>query len=179
MHTIHRNRLQRLTHCALCAAMLAVCAWVSIPAAVPFTMQSFAVFLSLLLLGGKDTAIAVTVYLLLGAAGLPVFSGMQGGFGMILGTHGGFLIGFLLMALTHWLTEQWQMRRGMTIRVCCIGAELLLCYSVGTAWYMLLTGVRALWTALSVCVLPFLLPDAVKLVLAIALCKPLKRQLGQ
>lgn len=177
MNTTQRNPLQLLTRSSLCAALLAVCAWLTVPAAVPFTMQSFGIFLSLLLFGGKLTAIAVTVYVLLGAAGLPVFAGMQGGIGVMLGTHGGFFMGFLFMALTDWLLERWFPHRSMVQRISSIAAELLICYLAGTAWYMLLTDIRDLRAALSICVLPFLLPDSVKLMLAAALCKPLKRRM--
>ena len=59
---------------ALCAAIMAVCSWISIPAAVPFTMQTFGVFLVVGLLRGRNGTLAVLVYILLGAAGLPEFS---------------------------------------------------------------------------------------------------------
>lgn len=179
MQPSSKSRLQQMTRCALCAAMLAVCAWVTVPSAVPFTMQSFGVFLSLLLFGGKTTAVAVTVYLLLGAVGLPVFAGMQGGIGVLFGTHGGFLIGFLLMALMDWAIGRCFPARSMKQQVGCIAAALSVCYLTGTAWYMLLTEPAAPWTALTVCVLPFVLPDALKLCMAAVISRPLQRRLQQ
>ena len=66
-----------LTYVALMAALMAVCAWITIPVGpVPFTMQTFAVFAALGLLGGKRGTLAVVVYLLLGLVGLPVFAGL-------------------------------------------------------------------------------------------------------
>ena len=65
---------KRMTRIALCAALLAPCAWLSIPTQPPFTMQTFGVFLTLLLLGARDGAIAIALYILLGAMGAPVFS---------------------------------------------------------------------------------------------------------
>ena len=94
-----------LALCALFAALIAVCAWISIPATVPFTLQTFAIFAALGLLGGKRGTVAVAVYLLLGAIGVPVFAGFQGGIGALLGTTGGYLLGFLLTALIVWGME--------------------------------------------------------------------------
>ena len=65
--------------CALFAALMAVCSWITIPYVVPFTMQTFAVFVALDLLGWRGTLITVLVYMALGAVGLPVFSGFSGG----------------------------------------------------------------------------------------------------
>ena len=84
---------------ALFAALIAICAWISIPAPVPFTLQTMAVFLAVGLLGGKRGTIAVAVYIMLGAVGLPVFSGFNGGIGALLGPTGGYLIAYPLMAL--------------------------------------------------------------------------------
>ena len=72
-----------ITLIALLTAVIAVCSWISIPAAVPFTLQTFAVFLTAGLLGGKRGTITVIVYILLGAIGVPVFSGFTGGIGHI------------------------------------------------------------------------------------------------
>ena len=91
---------------ALFVAVMAVCSWISIPATVPFTLQTFGVFLSVGLLGGKRGSLAVLVYLLLGAVGLPVFSGFTGGIGHLLGPTGGYIIGFIFSALLMWLAER-------------------------------------------------------------------------
>ena len=83
-----------LVYIAICAVVLAVCSWISIPTAIPFTMQTFGVFCVLLILGGKRGTIAIVVFLLLGAIGLPVFAGFTGGIGIILGTTGGCFSGW-------------------------------------------------------------------------------------
>ena len=67
-----------LCFCAIGAALIAVCAWISIPADVPFTLQTFAIFTVCGLLGGKRGTVSVLVYLLLGAVGAPVFAGFRG-----------------------------------------------------------------------------------------------------
>ena len=87
-------KTRELAYTGILAALIAVCSWISIPTAVPFTLQTFAVFLTLGLLGGRLGTLAVTVYLLLGAVGLPVFAGFHGGLGAFLGATGGYLVGF-------------------------------------------------------------------------------------
>ena len=87
---------------AMFAVIMAVCSWISIPAMVPFTLQTFGVFLAVGTLGGKRGSLAVLIYLLLGAVGLPVFSGFAGGLGYMMGSTGGYIIGFLLSALAMW-----------------------------------------------------------------------------
>lgn len=167
-----------LALCALFAALIAVCAWISIPATVPFTLQTFAVFAALGLLGGKRGTVAIVVYLLLGAVGLPVFSGFQGGIGALLGTTGGYLLGFLLSGLIIWAMEA---RFGDKTRVFIVSAVLgmLVCYAFGTVWYLVVyartKGAVSLATVLGWCVVPFLLPDAVKIALAVLLRGRLKR----
>ena len=79
---------------ALFAVIIAVCSWISIPAAVPFTLQTFAVFTAVGVLGGKRGTLCVLVYLLLGAFGVPVFAGFSGGLGAVFGMTGGYLFGF-------------------------------------------------------------------------------------
>ena len=76
------------------AALMAVCSWISIPTAIPFTLQTMAVFLAVGLLGGKRGTLAVTAYVLLGAVGAPVFANFSGGIGILLGQTGGYILGF-------------------------------------------------------------------------------------
>ena len=169
-----------LALCALFAALIAVCAWISIPATVPFTLQTFAIFAALGLLGGKRGTVAVAVYLLLGAVGVPVFAGFQGGIGALLGTTGGYLLGFLLTALIVWGMEaRFGSKAGVFLLSAVLG--MLVCYAFGTAWYLVVyartKGAISLATALGWCVVPFLIPDAVKIALAVLLRGRLKRHI--
>ena len=169
-----------LALCALFAALIAVCAWISIPATVPFTLQTFAIFAALGLLGGKRGTVAVAVYLLLGAIGVPVFAGFQGGIGALLGTTGGYLLGFLLTALIVWGMEaRFGSKAGVFLLSAVLG--MLVCYAFGTAWYLVVyartKGAISLATALGWCVAPFLIPDAVKIALAVLLRGRLKRHI--
>ena len=158
-----------LCFCAIGAALIAVCAWISIPADVPFTLQTFAIF----------GTVSVLVYLLLGAVGAPVFAGFRGGFASLLGTTGGYLVGFVLLTLiitfaqAHWGQGQW-------VFVLSAAVGLLVCYAFGTAWFLIVytrTGAITLGVVLAKCVLPFLLPDAVKLALATLLRARLYRRI--
>ena len=162
---------------AVCAAVMAVCSWISIPAAVPFTMQTFGVFLAVGLLGGRNGTLAVVIYLLLGAAGLPVFSGFTGGIGHLFGATGGYIIGFVFSALLMWLMEH-LLGRSLKALVASMIAGLLVCYAFGTAWFMVVyardSGSIGLITALSWCVFPYIIPDALKILLAAVITRRLR-----
>ena len=87
--TSTKSKTYDMVYIALFAVLIAICSWISIPTVVPFTLQTFAIFLSLAVLGGKRGTCAVIVYVLLGAVGIPVFSGFKGGIGVLLSTTGG------------------------------------------------------------------------------------------
>ena len=86
---IARNKTLDMVYIALFAVLIAVCSWISIPTTVPFTLQTFGVFVTVGVLGGKRGSLAVLIYLLLGAIGVPVFAGFTGGMGIMLGNTGG------------------------------------------------------------------------------------------
>lgn len=170
-----------ITMIAVCTALIAICSWISIPAAVPFTMQTFGVFLSVGVLGGRRGTLAVSVYLLLGAVGLPVFSGFSGGLGHLFGATGGYIIGFLFSALVMWLIERLR-GRSMKNLVFSMIAGLLTCYAFGTAWFMVVyakdSGSIGLMTALGWCVFPYVIPDALKIALATAITRRVRQAAG-
>jgi biotin transport system substrate-specific component len=163
-------KVKDMTYIAIFAALMAICAWISIPAPVPFTLQTFAVFAAVGMLGGKRGTIAVAVYILLGAVGLPVFSGFAGGPGALLGMTGGYIFGFLAAALVMWGVTRilgngvWPLGLAMLL-------GLLACYALGTVWFMDVyirtKGAITLLAVLSKCVFPFVLPDLVKIGLAL------------
>ena len=180
MNAIARKRISvyDLVMVALFAALIAVCAWVTVPGAVPFTLQTMGVFLAVGLLGGKRGTASVLVYILLGAVGMPVFSGFSGGVGRLLGTTGGYIIGFLVAALAMWAMEaifgkaKWVLPVSMLL-------GLLLCYAFGTAWFLVLytqtKGAISVASVLSMCVVPFIIPDLLKIALALLLTSRLSK----
>ena len=171
-----RISVEELTRIALSVALIAVCSWISVPAAIPFTLQTFAVCLVTALFGLRLGMWTVFGYIALGAVGVPVFSGFRGGPGALLGTTGGYIIGFLLTALAVGLAVR-RYGRKLPVLLCSMAVGILLCYAFGTAWFMFLyarnTGPISLGTALGWCVLPYLIPDAVKLTLAALLTRRL------
>lgn len=167
---------KQLSRCAISVALICVCAWTAIPLpGIAMTMQTFGIFLSLGLLGGKWGTMAVFTYLVLGAVGLPVFSGFQGGIGILLGATGGYLWGFLAICLIDWAITA----RFPTAQLPSMILGLLACYACGTAWYAFgwLNGTASLPAVLVQCVLPYILPDALKLWLAHKLTRRLKRHI--
>lgn len=166
---------------ALFAALIALCAWITIPSVVPFTMQTFGVFMAASLLGGKRGTLAVLVYILLGAVGLPVFSGFGSGVGYLLGKTGGYIIGFVGLTLTMWGVAKIG-GNGAIVRAMGMLAGLFVCYAFGTAWfmnvYMRANGPVSLMTALSWCVIPYILPDLVKMALAMYLSSRIERRVS-
>lgn len=166
-----------LVYIAVGAALLAVCAWISIPLTVPFTMQTFGVFFLLSALGGKRGTCSILVYILLGAIGVPVFAQFSSGLGILLGNTGGYILGFLLsgaiyIVMTKLLGEK------LPVRIAALVLGLAVCYAFGTAWFMYLytkaNGAVTLGTVLSWCVIPFVIPDLVKLALAVVISARLK-----
>lgn len=169
---------KELVFTALMAVIIAVCSWISIPTTVPFTLQTFGVFMAVGLLGGKKGTVSVLVYILLGAVGVPVFAGFSGGIGVLFGTTGGYIVGFLLSGLVYWaMTAAFGEKLPIMIIAMVLG--LLVCYAFGTAWFMIVyaknTAPIGLMTALGWCVFPFIIPDCIKIALAVVLTKQLKK----
>ena len=169
---------------ALSTTIMIICSFITIPFYVPFTMQTFALFIIIGLLGTKKAFISVCLYLLLGAVGLPVFSGFKGGIGTLLGVTGGYLIGFLLTVLVSGpLLRIFSKKHKLTLISHCTSMllGLVVCYAFGTAWYLLIytnsTGSISITSVLAFCVFPFILPDIVKIVLSAYVVKLLKKHI--
>lgn len=181
MRTMGNSKTYDMAYIGVFTVLIAICSWISIPIEVPFTLQTFAVFLSVAILGGKRGTLSVIVYVLLGAIGVPVFAGFTGGFGIILRNTGGYIIGFIFMALTMWLMES-MFGRKLWVQAISMIIGLIVLYAFGTAWFMLVymrsTGAIGLMTVLGWCVIPYIIPDAVKIVLALILSNTLRKPLA-
>ena len=173
-------KTREIAYIGLCTALIAVCSWISIPLTVPITLQTFAIFLTVALLGLKNGIITVLVYILLGAIGLPVFSGFKSGAAVLLGTTGGYIIGFLFSAIVVGLILKFFGKSTLVMFISMI-IGLIVCYIFGTIWFMIVymknTGDIGLVSVLSWCVIPFIIPDIIKIILAIILYKPLSKEL--
>ncbi len=176
MSTKSKITTKDMAYIALFAVIIAICSWLSVPATIPFTLQTFGIFLTVGVLGGKRGTLSVLIYLLLGIIGIPVFSGFTGGVGRLLGTTGGYIIGFLLSAMVMWAMEQFLGKKRWVLAISML-LGLIVCYAFGTMWFMFVyansTGPIGVWTALGWCVFPYIIPDLIKIALALVLCKKL------
>ena len=177
--TISSNRIstKEIVLTAMFTAIITICAWISIPIGpISFTMHTFAVFCAVCILGGRNSFFSVLTYLLLGAVGLPVFAGFKGGIGVLVNTTGGYLLGFLLIPLIYLVAEK-IFGKSLAVRIISLIIGLAVCYAFGTAWFMFIygknTGEIGLMTALGWCVFPYIIPDLLKIALALAICKRL------
>ena len=170
------NKLQTkdIAYIGIFTALLAICSWISfpLPSRISVTLQTFGVFLSVGVLGGRRGTLAVTAYLLLGLAGAPVLADFSGGIGAYLTPSGGYLVGFLFTALLMWGMEQLLGRKKWVLALSMV-LGLVVCYAFGTAWFMVVYPMKGeavgLWTALTWCVFPYALFDGIKIVLALIL----------
>ncbi len=170
-----REKLRCVTQVAMLTAVLAVLSQIAfpMPSGVPLTLQTFAVALCADLGGLKKGFPALLIYLLLGAFGVPVFSHLRGGFGMLFGVTGGFLWGFLPLAL-----------------LCAVGARLphkaaalllaalgtFLCHLCGLLQYMQLSGTGFRESVLLIS-LPYLCKDLISAAAAYAAALAVQRAL--
>ena len=160
--------------CALFTALIAVFSQLALPIGpVPVSLATFGVMLCGLMLGWKRGALSVAVYILLGLAGAPVFAGLQGGAGRLLGPTGGYIVGYMPCAILSALRIR-SIRNQFFSSCAALILGTAACYALGTAWFMLQSG-RALLDSLTLCVLPFLPGDAAKIVLAALLAPRLKK----
>ena len=179
MDVTRSNRVSKLktldmAYIAVGAVLIAICSWIAIPAAVPFTLQTFAVFTMAGLLGGKRGTISILIYILLGAIGVPVFAGFSGGVGILLGSTGGYIIGFIGTALVMWGMEI-LFGKKLIVQIISMIAGLVVCYAFGTAWFMVVyaqsNGAVGLAAVLGWCVIPFIIPDLIKIALAVVISR--------
>ena len=175
------EKLRMVVLASLMAALTAVGAYIYVPIGpVPIILSTLFVILSGLLLGSRWGLTSMALYLLVGAIGLPVFAGGKGGFAHFMGPTGGYLFGYLLASWsTGFISERSRGRMILDILAVIIGSLAL--YALGVPWLKMVTQMS--WTkALMVCVLPFLIGDAIKasvvLILARSVRPILKRQLA-
>ena len=162
--------VRKMVLSALFASLIVLCAWISIPIPpVAVTLQTFGVLMALGVLGGNWGTASILIYLTMGLVGLPVFAGFRGGAGALLDATGGFLWGFMLGGLAYRLTE--KLGKLPAFVLC-----QLICYICGCFWFSRWANCGMGTAALS-CVVPWLIPDAVKLVLAWRLSDRIARQL--
>ena len=158
-----KSKIYTLTRCSLLSALLCVTSPFIIPfGAVPFTLAIMMIMLISNILSVKESLISVLVYIFLGTVGIPVFSGFQGGVSVITGPTGGFILSYIPVAIVVSLMRN----KNFGIRIVAGICALLICYFVGTLHFVLVSGEKSIVSAVTVCVVPFVVPDAIKLVAA-------------
>lgn len=164
--------VKNITLTALMAAFLCVSAPVTIPVGpIPLSAANFVIMLCSVLLGAKRGVAAVALYILIGALGIPVFSGFSGGIGKILEPTGGFIIGYLSLSLIIGALSQKFGEKKWSYPLSMVFGTAVL-YIIGTAWYVITTA-QPITAALAVCVLPFIIGDTAKIVVASLVAPPL------
>jgi biotin transport system substrate-specific component len=179
---------REICYIAMFVAIMAVCSWLSVNIGeIPITLQTMGMCLAGGLLGWKRGGIAVLAYILLGLVGVPVFSGFTGGVAKLVSPTGGYIIGFIFTALIVGVTSDLVQGKKIGLRLGALVAAMIVgiavCYVFGTGWFICLyikahdevTFVGALSYALTKCVLPFILPDLVKIAVAAVLTERLRK----
>ena len=172
------SRTRQITLIGLMTAITCILAPLSIPlpfSPVPISLTNLVIFISVFILGMKDATISFLIYLLLGTVGLPVFSSFRAGLSVLAGPTGGYLIGFIPMAIIAGLVIDRYINKRI---VCLLGmiAGTAVCYLFGTAWlaYQANMGFQA---ALMAGVIPFIAGDLIKMVLAMLIGPQIRSQL--
>lgn len=165
-----KNRIKTYVLISLFTAIIAVCSFITVPAPVPFTLQTFGIFVSLAVLGGKRGIACTFLYILSGVLGIPVFSGFSAGLGHLTGATGGYIIGFIFLSLCYLIITT-VFGNKVTAKAIGLISGLLVCYLFGTLWYMFFYlktfNAEAFISTLSVCVFPFIIPDFIKIASAL------------
>ena len=179
MNSSIRERIKNMVLIALFAVIIAVCAWVHVPTMpIPYSMQNFGVFIAIGILGGKRAFFSIAVYLGIGALGLPVFTGFTGGLGRLFGETGGFLLGFLAIALISWLITAFFKKGTPSVFLSMLIGQLA-SYAIGVFWYWFFYAkggsATSFFGILAMCVLPFLIPDIIKISVATVISDRVKR----
>lgn len=183
------SSVRNITLTAIFVALITVCSWITIPiGSIPITFQTFGVFVTAGVLGAKRGTIAVILYILLGIVGLPVFSGFASGFMRFIpysetGATGGYIIGFIFAAIiiglfdfiTKKVISGW-------IKYVISGVGMLIgdiaCFAFGTVWFAVFNPWGMNWkTSFLTCVVPFIIPDLVKIIAATIVVRRLKKHI--
>lgn len=180
MAIANRKKIFDITEIALMAAIICISSWITVPlGTIPFTLQTFGVFLAFRFLGGKKGLASVAIYILLGAVGLPVFSNFGSGIGKILGPTGGYLLGFAVSGFIITVLEKFD-REKVIFRIITDILSLVSCYALGTVWFYYSVGhgtQMSVLAMLSACVFPFVIPDIAKILLAELISSKLQKAL--
>lgn len=163
-------KIKDLCIISIFSALIVICSWITIPFAIPFTMQLFGIFLASGYLGLKKGFLAILIYLVVGLIGLPVFSNFNGGIGVLFGPTGGYLIGFLFIPLIVGIKKKHTIFSLILLML----LSLIVSYLFGSLWFYIYNKVD-FKTILITCVIPFILPDLFKILLSALIIERIKK----
>ena len=173
-------KVKDMTLTAVMAALICITGPLVVPIGpIPLSLATLAVYLAGAITGKKKGTLAVALYLLIGIAGVPVFSGFSGGFQKLAGVTGGYLVGYLPCAFLAGLgaeRAEKEDRKWILPAMMVLGTAVL--YILGTAWFMIQSG-NSLGASLGMCVLPFLAGDGLKITAASLLAGPVRRAVSR
>ena len=175
--TIRSTKAYSMSVTALMTAITCILAPLSIPIGpVPISLTNLAIYFTLYILDWKKGTLSYLLYLLLGFVGLPVFSGFTGGLAKLAGPTGGYIVGFIPMAVIAGMIidhfhQRWIQMAGMIVGTA-------ICYAFGT-WWFCVQSKTAVYAALSICVFPFIPGDLIKMIIAIAIAPEIRKRLDR
>ena len=171
-----QNKIKSICITGIFSAVICVMApfSVTLSSLVPLSLATFAIYLTSGMLDVVNSVSAVAVYIMLGAVGLPVFSSFTGGIQKLFGVTGGYIIGYIPLALTVSLLLKYNRKKWMYPLSMVLGTAVL--YLVGTVWFVFQT--KATWASAAMsCIVPFLPGDAVKIAAASAISIKARKQI--
>lgn len=168
-----------ITLIAVFVAVITVCSWISIPVGpVPVTLQTFAIFTTGGLLGTKRSLITIFIYIMLGMVGVPVFTQFKAGPNVLAGPTGGYVIGFIFTVIIIGTLTKIVSKSNKTLKNAVIFLSMILgdiiCFAIGTVHFMFIVKVD-LVSSLTICVIPYIIPDLVKMIIAIMIINRVKK----
>lgn len=176
MKAMNGTGIQNMCLIAVMTAVMCIFGPMSVPIGpVPVSLTVFTVCFSAYVLGMKRGTIAYLIYLLIGFIGVPVLSGYSGGASKVFGPTGGYLFGFIFMALISGLAAD-RFHKNVFAQFVGMLSGLLLCYTLGTVWLSFVTGM-SLEKAIAAGVLPFVGLDFLKIIVAILVGRPVRNRL--
>ena len=171
-----KTPLYTMTACALMAALMCVLCPISLPIGpIPISLSILVIVITTMVLGTWRALVSYTVYLLLGAVGMPVFSGFQGGLAKLAGPTGGYLVGFFLLIIIGGIVMELT-KGNLLLTMLAMAVGVAADYVLGTAWFMLQTE-STLAHALEVCVYPFIPVDLAKILVGVLFGRLVKTSL--
>lgn len=176
--TSKKPRTIDMIYVGLSAALIALGAWIAIPVGdIPITLQTLMICLVSGLFGMKRGTLSVIIYVILGAVGMPVFSNFKAGLGVLAGPTGGYIVGFVFTALIVGFVSDKMNGKLWAIAVSMV-VGIAVCYLFGTAWfYVYMQSKKAVTLSyiLGLCVVPYIVPDVVKIAVSCVLVNRLKK----